>query len=100
MARLWWLVPMPHHWMRWWATIMAVSNKAVNFVEGITAAVDAGTRVEYDLGCDYTDTVHFGGIWAAGNADITVAVLGLNARYMKEKKAMLFLQQVVATEKA
>ncbi|MEP6749358.1 MAG: glycoside hydrolase family 3 N-terminal domain-containing protein, partial [Bacteroidota bacterium] len=62
-----------------------VSNKAVNFAEGITNAVDAGTRVEYDLGCDYTDTVHFGGIWAAGNADVTVAVLGLNAVYEGEE---------------
>jgi len=62
-----------------------VSSKAVNFVEGVTAAVDAGTRVEYDLGCDYTDTVHFGGIWAAGNADVTVAVLGLNAVYEGEE---------------
>lgn len=62
-----------------------VSSKAVNFVEGITAAVDAGTRVEYDLGCDYTDTVHFGGTWAAGNADITVAVLGLNPVYEGEE---------------
>jgi len=62
-----------------------VSSKAVNFVEGITAAVDAGTRVEYDLGCDYTDTVHFGGVWAAGNADITVAVLGLNPVYEGEE---------------
>ncbi|MEO6313725.1 MAG: glycoside hydrolase family 3 N-terminal domain-containing protein [Chitinophagaceae bacterium] len=62
-----------------------VSSKAVNFVEGITAAVDAGTRVEYDLGCDYTDTVHFGGIWAAGNADVTVAVLGLNPVYEGEE---------------
>ena len=62
-----------------------VSSKAVNFVEGITAAVDAGTRVEYDLGCDYTDTIHFGGTWAAGNADVTVAVLGLNAVYEGEE---------------
>jgi beta-glucosidase len=62
-----------------------VSNKAVNFVEGITNAVDAGTRVEYDLGCDYTDTVHFGGLWAAGNADVTVAVLGLNPVYEGEE---------------
>jgi beta-glucosidase len=62
-----------------------VSSKAVNFVEGITNAVDAATRVEYDLGCDYTDTVHFGGIWAAGNADITVAVLGLNPVYEGEE---------------
>lgn len=55
-----------------------VSSKVVNFVEGITAAVDPATRVEYDLGCDYRDTVHFGGIWGAGNAELTVAVLGLS----------------------
>lgn len=62
-----------------------VSNKAVNFVEGITSAVNAGTRVEYDQGCDYTDTVNFGGIWAAGNADITVAVIGLTPVYEGEE---------------
>jgi len=55
-----------------------VSDKAVNFVEGITAAVDKSTRVEYDLGCDYKDTVHFGGIWAASNSAITIAVIGLS----------------------
>ncbi|MFA6086259.1 glycoside hydrolase family 3 N-terminal domain-containing protein [Mucilaginibacter sp.] len=55
-----------------------VSSKVVNFVEGITGAVDPATRVEYDLGCDYRDTTHFGGIWGAGNADLTIAVLGLS----------------------
>ncbi|RZK78818.1 MAG: glycosyl hydrolase [Pedobacter sp.] len=55
-----------------------LSSKVVNIVEGITGAVDPATRVEYDLGCDYSDTTHFGGIWAAGNADITIAVLGLS----------------------
>ncbi|MCS3796307.1 glycoside hydrolase family 3 N-terminal domain-containing protein [Niastella sp. OAS944] len=62
-----------------------VSNRAVSFLEGITNAVDAGTRVEYDLGSDYTDTVHFGGVWAAGNADITVAVIGLTPVYEGEE---------------
>ena len=55
-----------------------VTDKAVNFVEGITAALDPATRIEYDLGCDYNDTVHFGGIWAAGNAALTIAVMGLS----------------------
>jgi beta-glucosidase len=50
----------------------------VNFVEGITGAVDPSTRIEYDLGCDYTDTTHVGGIWAAGNSSITIAVIGLS----------------------
>ena len=62
-----------------------VSDKAVNFVEGISSAVDAETRVEYDQGCDYTDTVHFGGIWAAANADVTIAVIGLTPVYEGEE---------------
>ncbi|WP_374949284.1 glycoside hydrolase family 3 C-terminal domain-containing protein [Mucilaginibacter sp.] len=53
-------------------------SKVINFVEGITAAVGPGTRVEYDLGADSRDTTHFGGIWAAQNSDVTVAVLGLS----------------------
>src|SRR3569833_111592 len=55
-----------------------VSDKIVNFVVGITAAVGPATRIEYDLGCDYKDTTHFGGTWAAGNADATIAVIGLS----------------------
>ena len=55
-----------------------VSNRVVNFVEGITGAAGPGTRVGYDMGCDYKDTIHFGGIWAAGNADVTIAVMGLS----------------------
>ncbi|HJW17364.1 MAG TPA: glycoside hydrolase family 3 N-terminal domain-containing protein [Flavisolibacter sp.] len=62
-----------------------VSDKAVNFVEGITAAVDPGTRVEYDQGCDFTDTAHFGGTWAASNADVTIAVIGLTPVYEGEE---------------
>ena len=62
-----------------------VSDHAVNFVEGITAAVGPGTRIEYDMGCDYKDTVHFGGIWAAGNANITIAVMGLTPVYEGEE---------------
>ena len=60
------------------ANYHGVSTKVVNFVEGITAAVGPGTSVDYDLGCNYTDTTHFGGIWAAGNADVTIAVVGLS----------------------
>jgi len=61
-----------------------VSNHTVTFVEGITNAVGSGARVEYDMGCDYKDTVRFGGIWAAGNADVSIAVLGLTAVYEGE----------------
>ncbi|HVS93254.1 MAG TPA: glycoside hydrolase family 3 N-terminal domain-containing protein [Mucilaginibacter sp.] len=55
-----------------------VSTQVVNFVDGITSAVDPSTRIEYDLGCDYSDTTHFGGTWAAGNTDVTIAVIGLS----------------------
>ena len=54
-----------------------VSSRMVTFVEGITAAAGPGVHIEYDQGCDYKDTVHFGGTWAASNCDVTVAVLGL-----------------------
>jgi beta-glucosidase len=67
------------------ANYHGVSDKAVNFVEGITAAVNSGTRVEYDQGCDYNDTVHFGGTWASGNADVTIAVIGLTPVYEGEE---------------
>jgi beta-glucosidase len=62
-----------------------VSDKAVNFVEGITGALSPGTRIEYDQGADFTDTLRFGGTWAAGNADITVAVIGLTPVYEGEE---------------
>jgi len=54
-----------------------VTSQMVSFVEGITASVGKGVRVEYDMGAGETDTVHFGGIWCAGNADVTIAVVGL-----------------------
>jgi len=60
------------------ANYSGVSDKVVNFVEGITGAAGPGTRIEYDLGCDFKDTTHFGGIWAANNADVTIAVMGLS----------------------
>jgi beta-glucosidase len=60
------------------ANYHGVSNRVVNVLEGITGAVGPGTRIEYDLGCDYKDTVHFGGTWAAGNTDVTIAVIGLS----------------------
>jgi len=56
-----------------------VSPHMVSFVEGITSAAGPATRIEYDQGSDYKDTVHFGGTWAAGNADLTIAVIGLTA---------------------
>lgn len=54
-----------------------VSSHMVTFVEGLTAAAGPAVHIEYDQGCDYKDTVHFGGTWAASNCEATVAVLGL-----------------------
>ncbi len=54
-----------------------VSNNMVTFAEGITKAAGLATAVQYDQGCDFTDTVHFGGIWASQNSDLTIAVVGL-----------------------
>jgi beta-glucosidase len=54
-----------------------VSSRMVTFVEGITATAGPGVHVEYDQGCDYKDSVHFGGTWAASNCQATVAVIGL-----------------------
>jgi beta-glucosidase len=54
-----------------------VASHMVSFVEGITAAAGPATRIEYDQGSDYADTTHFGGTWAASNADLTIAVIGL-----------------------
>jgi beta-glucosidase len=67
------------------ANYHGVSDKAVNFVEGITSAVNSGTRIEYDLGCDFSDTMRLGGLWMAGNADVAIAVIGLSPVYEGEE---------------
>jgi len=59
------------------ANYHGINGNLVTFAEGIAAAAGPATAVQYDMGCDYTDTVHFGGIWAAQNSDVTIAVIGL-----------------------
>jgi len=59
------------------ANYHGVSPSLVTFAEGITEAAGSATGVQYDLGCTDTDTVRFGGLWAAGNSDVVVAVVGL-----------------------
>jgi beta-glucosidase len=54
-----------------------VASHMVSFVEGITTVAGPATRIEYDQGTNYSDTIHFGGTWAASNADLTIAVIGL-----------------------
>ncbi|WP_298739274.1 glycoside hydrolase family 3 N-terminal domain-containing protein [uncultured Chitinophaga sp.] len=60
------------------ANYHGINGKLVTFAEGIAEAAGPATAVQYDLGCDYKDTVHFGGIWAAENSDLTIAVIGLS----------------------
>jgi beta-glucosidase len=62
-----------------------MSGNMVTFAEGITAAAGPGIAVQYDQGSDYKDTTHFGGIWAAGESDITIAVIGLTPVYEGEE---------------
>ena len=59
------------------ANYHGMSGNMVTFAEGITEAAGPAIAVQYDQGSDYTDTVHFGGIWAAGESDISIAVIGL-----------------------
>ena len=59
------------------ANYHGLSANLVTFAEGITAAAGPSIGIQYDQGCDYTDTVHIGGIWAAGESDLTIAVIGL-----------------------
>ncbi|MDP4209036.1 MAG: glycoside hydrolase family 3 N-terminal domain-containing protein [Bacteroidota bacterium] len=54
-----------------------ISGNMVTFAEGITSAAGPACAVQYDQGCDYSDTVHFGGIWASQSTDATIAVIGL-----------------------
>jgi beta-glucosidase len=54
-----------------------VSAPMITFLEGLTAAAGPAVHVEYDQGCDYKDSVHFGGTWAASNCQATIAVIGL-----------------------
>ena len=55
----------------------AISGDIVTVAEGITKIAGPATAVQYDQGCDNSDTLHFGGIWASQNSDLTIVVLGL-----------------------
>lgn len=59
------------------ANYHGLSGNMVTFAEGITEAAGPGVAVQYDQGSDYTDTTRFGGLWAAGESDISIAVIGL-----------------------
>jgi beta-glucosidase len=50
----------------------------VTYAEGIARGAGPDIAVQYDLGYDNKDSLHFGGIWAAGMSDLTIAVIGLS----------------------
>ncbi len=54
-----------------------ISGNIVTYAEGISEAAGPGISVQYDLGSDYTDTLHFGGVWASETSDLTMVVIGL-----------------------
>ncbi len=66
------------------ANYHGMSGNIITFAEGITAAAGPATVVQYDQGSDFTDTTRFGGIWAAGESDISIAVIGLTPVYEGE----------------
>ncbi|MFT3677659.1 MAG: glycoside hydrolase family 3 C-terminal domain-containing protein [Chitinophagaceae bacterium] len=67
------------------ANYHGMSGNVVTVAEGITQAAGPGVAVQYDQGSDFTDTTRFGGIWAAGESDITIAVIGLTPVYEGEE---------------
>ncbi len=67
------------------ANYHGMSGNMVSFAEGITKAAGPGIAVQYDQGSDFNDTTRFGGIWAAGESDITIAVIGLTPVYEGEE---------------
>jgi beta-glucosidase len=67
------------------ANYHGMSGGMVTFAEGITEAAGAATAVQYDQGSDFSDTTHFGGIWAAGESDLAIAVIGLTPVYEGEE---------------
>ncbi|MDX9905444.1 MAG: glycoside hydrolase family 3 C-terminal domain-containing protein [Bacteroidales bacterium] len=66
------------------------SGEMVTFLEGITRAVDAGTKVDYSLGCRLSEPGGYTGFWEAQMADVIVVCLG-NTRMLEgeEGDAML-----------
>jgi beta-glucosidase len=59
------------------ANYHGISGDMVTFAEGIAAAAGPETAVQYDMGCDFYDTVNFGGIWTSKTMDATIVVIGL-----------------------
>ena len=67
------------------ASYNGISSDLVTFVEGITGGAGAAMGVQYEQGSDYSDTARLGGIWAAGQTDVTIAVVGLTPQLEGEE---------------
>ncbi len=67
------------------ANYHGMSGNIVTVAEGITQAAGPAVAVQYDQGSDFADTTRFGGIWAAGESDIAIAVIGLTPVYEGEE---------------
>ena len=66
------------------ANYHGVSGNMVTYIEGLVNKSGPSTAVQYDLGCSYADTAHFGGTWAASFTDATILVLGLTPLFEGE----------------
>ena len=72
------------------ANYFGFSDRCVTPLEGILAAVSAGTQVNHEPGCELTgdSTAGFGrAVRQARNADVVIACMGLTARLEGEQGA-------------
>ncbi|MCU0369979.1 MAG: glycoside hydrolase family 3 C-terminal domain-containing protein [Bacteroidales bacterium] len=68
------------------------SGDMVTFLEGITRAVDAGTKVDYSPGCRLSEPGAYTGFWEAQMADVIVVCLG-NTRMLEGEEGDAMLNQ-------
>ena len=60
------------------------SGNMSTVLEGIVNNVDAGTIVNYNIGCLAENNEKFHGFWEAGDAEATIVVLGINRLFEGE----------------
>ncbi len=70
-----------------WGNYNGYSGNFVTLLEGIVGAVDAGTIVEYEKGCELVNDFNFRGTYFANSADITIAALGYDLTLEGEEGA-------------
>lgn len=66
------------------------SGNIVTFLEGITSTVDAGTVVDYSLGCQMTVPGNYQGFWEARMSDVVIVCLG-NSKFTEGEEGEAFL---------